>query len=55
MGVPANESFKEQFLLQAEGNGPGRMKEEADLRDRIKAICLEFPHSTATAGLSGSG
>jgi putative transposase len=31
------------FYYKPKGNGPERMKTEADLRDRIEAICLEFP------------
>ena len=34
---------RSSFYYKPKGNGPERMKAEADLRDRIEAICLEFP------------
>ena len=32
------------FYYKPKGRSPERMKAEADLMDRIEAICLEFPH-----------
>lgn len=34
---------KSSFYYRPKGKGPERMEAEADLRDRIEAICLEFP------------
>ncbi len=34
---------RSSFYYRPKGNGPERMKAEADLRDRIEAICLEYP------------
>ena len=34
---------KSSFYYKPRAKGPDRMKVEADLRDRIEAICLEFP------------
>jgi len=34
---------RSSFYYKPKGNGSERMKAEADLRDRIEAICLEFP------------
>jgi transposase InsO family protein len=34
---------RSSFYYRPKGNGPERMQAEADLRDRIEAICLEFP------------
>ena len=34
---------KSSFYYKAEVKSPERLKAEADLRDRIEAICLEFP------------
>jgi transposase InsO family protein len=34
---------RSSFYYKAKGENPERLKEEADLRDRIEAICLEFP------------
>ncbi len=34
---------KSSFYYKAKAKSPERMKAEADLRDRIEAICLEFP------------
>jgi putative transposase len=34
---------RSSFYYKPKGKGPERMKVEADLRDRIEAICLEFP------------
>jgi len=33
---------RSSFYYKPKGNGPERMKAEADLRNRIEAICLEF-------------
>ena len=32
------------FYYRRKAKSPDRMKTEADLVDRIEAICLEFPH-----------
>jgi putative transposase len=34
---------KSSFYYKAKAESPERLKDEADLRDRIEAICLEFP------------
>ena len=34
---------KSSFYYRPKAKGPERMEAEADLRDRIEAICLEFP------------
>jgi len=34
---------KSSFYYRPKAKGPDRMKTEADLRDRIEGICLEFP------------
>ncbi len=34
---------RSSFYYKPRGKSPDRMKVEADLRDRIEAICLEFP------------
>jgi len=34
---------RSSFYYRPKGNGPERMKAEADLRDRIESICLEYP------------
>jgi len=34
---------RSSFYYQPKGKSSGRMKAEADLRDRIEAICLDFP------------
>jgi transposase InsO family protein len=34
---------RSSFYYKPRGKGPDRLKAEADLRDRIEAICLEFP------------
>ena len=38
MGLP-----RSSFYYQAKADGPARLKWEADLRDRMESICLEFP------------
>ena len=35
---------RSSFYYKGIGRSPDRMKVEADLRGRIEAICLEFPH-----------
>ena len=34
---------RSSFYYRSEAKEPNRMEAEADLRDRIEAICLEFP------------
>jgi putative transposase len=34
---------RSSFYYQTKGESPAQMKAEADLRDRIEAICLQFP------------
>ena len=34
---------RSSFYYKPKGKSPERLKEEADLRDRIEALCLEFP------------
>jgi len=34
---------RSSFYYRPKAKDPDRMKAEADLRDRIEAICLEFP------------
>lgn len=38
MGLP-----RSSFYYQPKVDGPARLKWEADLRDRMEGICLEFP------------
>ncbi|MBM3166470.1 MAG: transposase, partial [Chloroflexi bacterium] len=34
---------RSSFYYKAKAKSPERLKAEADLRDKIEAICLEFP------------
>lgn len=34
------------FYYKPKGESSENKKAEADIRDRIEAICLEFPHGT---------
>jgi len=34
---------RSSFYYKSKGKSPERMKAEADLRDKVEAICLEFP------------
>ena len=43
---------RSSFYYRPKGKGPERMKAEMDLRDRIEAICLEFPRYPSREGLT---
>jgi hypothetical protein len=41
--MQAHEYLKESFYYKPRSQSPERMKMEADLLDRMEAICMEFP------------
>jgi hypothetical protein len=45
---------RSSFYYRPKTKGPERMKAEADLRDRIEGICLEFPRYGYRPGLPTS-